>query len=123
MADRRGSATAFGAATARTHPLESLHTLDPRPGGLLQRGTVSALLAGGLEGPTRLGQLLKHGGLGLGTVVRIDGELVVLDGLAFAARADGRIDQLDPEDRTAYAVVCDFRPELSIELGGPARPR
>ena len=75
----------------------------------VQAGTIAALLEGGYDGDATLAEVLRMGDLGLGTVQHLDGELVVLDGDAWAVRADGRVDALDASVRTPFAVVCRFR--------------
>jgi hypothetical protein len=74
----------------------------------VQAGTLAALLEGGYDGDATLDEVLRLGDLGLGTVQHLDGELVVLDGQAWAVRADGRVDALDGSVRTPFAVVCQF---------------
>ena len=45
---------------------------------LFQYNTLGALMAGLYEGTMTIGELLKHGDLGIGTLDSIDGELIVL---------------------------------------------
>ena len=97
---------------------------DPRPRrpgehdphDVWQVATIQALLDGAYEGDLTLGELLAHGDLGLGTVQHLDGELVVLDGEAFAVRSDGRVDRLGDDVRTPFAVVCRFAPVATGEV-------
>ncbi len=85
----------------------------------VQAGTLAALLEGGYDGDATLAEILRLGDLGLGTVQHLDGELVVLDGAAWAVRSDGRVDALDGSVRTPFAVVCRFRGETSLHCNGP----
>lgn len=85
----------------------------------VQAGTLAALLEGGYDGDATLDEILRLGDLGLGTVQHLDGELVVLDGAAWAVRADGRVDALDGSVRTPFAVVCRFRGEASVRCDRP----
>lgn len=85
----------------------------------VQAGTLAALLEGGYDGDATLDEILRLGDLGLGTVQHLDGELVVLDGAAWAVRADGRVDALDGSVRTPFAVVCRFRGETSVHCDRP----
>lgn len=85
----------------------------------VQAGTLAALMEGGYDGDATLAEILNLGDLGLGTVQHLDGELIVLDGAAWAARADGRVDTLDGSVRTPFAVVCRFRPTASVHCEGP----
>ena len=43
---------------------------------LFQYNTLGALMAGLYEGTMTIGELLKHGDLGIGTLDSIDGELI-----------------------------------------------
>lgn len=82
----------------------------------VQAGTLSALMDGGYEGDTSLAELLRLGDQGIGTVQGLDGELIVLDGRAWAARHDGRVDELEPTTLTPFAVVTNFSPSITFEF-------
>jgi acetolactate decarboxylase len=86
---------------------------------VFQSGTLDALMVGRFEGDVTIGELLEHGDLGIGTVQHLDGELVVLDGEAWAVGADGRVRSVPAETRTPFAVVCRFRPVATAPLDGP----
>ena len=49
---------------------------------LYQHGTLALLVPGLLEGTTTIGELLTHGDTGIGTGEGLDGELIILDGVA-----------------------------------------
>jgi len=85
----------------------------------IQAGTLEALMAGRYDGDATLGEILRLGSLGLGTVQQLDGELVVLDGEAWVAAADGTVRREDPQTRTPFAVVCHFAPAASEAIEGP----
>lgn len=82
----------------------------------LQAGTLEALMAGGYEGDATLADLLRIGTQGIGTVQSLDGELIVVDGHAFAIRHDGRVEELAPSTRTPFAVVTRFAPTIDFEI-------
>ncbi|MEX1218680.1 MAG: acetolactate decarboxylase [Acidimicrobiales bacterium] len=77
---------------------------------VVQAGTLEALLAGGYDGDTTLGEVLRLGTLGIGTSQALDGELIVVDGQAWTARADGSVAALDHSVMTPFAVVTPFAP-------------
>jgi acetolactate decarboxylase len=85
----------------------------------VQAGTLSALMAGGYTGDTTIDELLRHGAHGIGTVQSLDGELIVIDGEAWSAHADGSVTRVDGETRTPFAVVTPFRPTVTAALDGP----
>lgn len=82
----------------------------------VQAGTLDALMAGGYTGDTSLGELLRLGSHGIGTVQSLDGELIVIDGEAWSAHADGTVTRLDPKMRTPFAVVTGFNPTLTASI-------
>ena len=84
-----------------------------------QTSTVDALMDGAFEGDTTVGELLRHGDLGLGTIDRLDGEMVIVDGEPFVIDAEGAVRPVVPETRTPFAVVCRFAPFTEIALDGP----
>ncbi|MGH8983160.1 MAG: acetolactate decarboxylase [Acidimicrobiia bacterium] len=86
---------------------------------IFQSGTLDALMAGRYEGDVTIGELLEHGDLGIGTVQHLDGELVVLDGEAWAVGGDGRVRRVPADTRTPFAVVCRFRSVATASLDGP----
>ncbi|WP_437203454.1 acetolactate decarboxylase [Planctomicrobium sp. SH664] len=75
---------------------------------LTQVSIINALLLGEYDGVMTIGDLLKLGDFGLGTCDHLDGELIVLDGVAYQARADGSVQQLKPEITTPFAIVTRF---------------
>src|SRR4249919_2267892 len=72
-----------------------------------QVSTISSLLAGGYDGATTIGEMLRHGNFGLGTFNGVDGEMIVLDGQAHL---------VDPSDLTPFAVVVPFQPQSSMAV-------
>lgn len=82
-----------------------------------QASTLDALMRNELRGDLEIGELLRHGDLGLGTLNQLDGELIVVDGEALVARVDGSVSRVEPSARTPFAVVCPF----SAEAEGPIR--
>jgi alpha-acetolactate decarboxylase len=73
-----------------------------------QVSTISTLLAGGYDGDTTVGELLRHGGFGLGTFNGVDGEMMVLDGEVYRGTVDGRAHVVGASELTPFAVVVAF---------------
>ncbi|WP_432829808.1 acetolactate decarboxylase [Dactylosporangium sp. CA-092794] len=84
-----------------------------------QSSTMGALLGGVYDGIVTIDELLRHGDFGLGTFNRLDGEMVILDGICHHLRADGSAAIADGDDRTPFAAVTRFRPDLAF--AAPAR--
>lgn len=89
------------------------------PHVLFQASTIGALLEGRYDGDVTFGELAGHGDLGLGTLNRLDGEMVALDGCFFRADIDGAISKIGAEVQTPFAVVVAFEPSIAIELAEP----
>ncbi|MHB1165094.1 MAG: acetolactate decarboxylase [Candidatus Nanopelagicales bacterium] len=85
----------------------------------VQAGTIDALLAGRYEGDATVGEVLRMGDLGVGTVQRLGGEMVILDGSAWLAGADGKVSPVDDRTLTPFAVVCRFTPDVTRERARP----
>jgi acetolactate decarboxylase len=86
------------------------------PHVLFQASTIGALLDGAFDGDLRFAELAEHGDLGLGTLNALDGEMVALDGHFYRADVEGRINEIDPEERTPFAVVTNFEPTIDAVL-------
>jgi acetolactate decarboxylase len=61
-------------------------------------------------------ELLKYGDIGIGTYDRMDGEMIVVDGCLYQAKADGKVYAPDPDNRTPFATVCRFDPDQTWTL-------
>jgi acetolactate decarboxylase len=83
---------------------------------LHQVSTFSCLLDGGYEGETDLGELRRHGDLGLGTFEDLDGEMVLLDGRPYQIKSDGRAYAVDNSVRTPFACVTFFDADETLAL-------
>jgi acetolactate decarboxylase len=107
--------------------LRSLHVESMRradlhaerdPHVLFQASTIGALLDGAFDGDLSFAELAEHGDLGLGTLNRLDGEMIALDGEFFRADVDGNVNPVAAEAKTPFAVVTRFEPEVDERIGG-----
>lgn len=107
--------------------LRSLHVESMRradlhaerdPHVLFQASTIGALLEGAYDGDLSFAELAEHGDLGLGTLNRLDGEMIALDGEFFRADVDGVVTPIAPEAKTPFAVVTRFEPEVDERIEG-----
>ncbi len=91
----------------------------PQDLGLVQVATIDSLLAGVYDGVMSFGELKQKGNFGIGTVDRLDGEMLMLWGDVYQVRSDGRV-YLPPDDvTTPFASVLFFRPTLRMGVKGP----
>jgi len=86
---------------------------------LFQASTIGALLDGAYDGDLSFAELAARGDLGLGTLNRLDGEMIALDGEFLRADVEGWIHPVPAEARTPFAVVTRFEPTVEAELEGP----
>ncbi|TPF95397.1 alpha-acetolactate decarboxylase [Bifidobacterium sp. UTCIF-39] len=89
---------------------------------LYQHGTLAQLVPGLLEGTTTIGELLTHGDTGIGTGEGLDGELIILDGVAYKVGQSGKA-EIVPDDftlpfasvhRAAFQYQCE-RSDIGLE--------
>jgi acetolactate decarboxylase len=92
---------------------------EHEPHVLFQASTIGALLDGAYEGDVSFAQLAEHGDTGLGTLNALDGEMIALDGRFYRANVDGRISEVDPKQRTPFAVVVWFEPTVELDSAKP----
>lgn len=78
---------------------------------LVQYGTLQALLLGQYDGDARADDFCRPGMLGLGTFQGLDGEMVVLNGVAYRVGFDGVVTPMPPDSLTPFMCVAAFRPE------------
>jgi len=91
------------------------------PHVLFQASTIGALLDGAFDGDLSFGELAEHGDLGLGTLNRLDGEMIAINGEFFRADVDGAIHEVGSEERTPFAVVTRFEPTVDERLADEER--
>ena len=83
---------------------------------LYQTSTIDALLQGLYDGVIDVGSLKAQGNFGLGTVDRLDGELVVLDGEFYQIKADGKAYRVPDTMTTPFAAVTFFEPDTYLGM-------
>jgi acetolactate decarboxylase len=85
---------------------QPLHTL-------FSVSTSAALVEGLYQGALRISRLLEHGDFGIGTFINLDGEMVVLEGIAYQIAAGNAVRIAPPDTLIPYAVVTRFKEEVS----------
>ncbi|MFF4753620.1 acetolactate decarboxylase [Streptomyces sp. NPDC002514] len=97
----------------------SAGTAADAPREVFQTSTIGALLAGVYDGDVTIGELLEHGDFGLGTFNRLDGEMLVLDGVCYHLRADGSVRPAGDDELTPFAAVTHFAPDIRLTVTTP----
>ena len=84
---------------------------------LFQVSTSNALVQGVFSGAVTVRDLKRNGDFGLGTFDRLDGELIMLDGVCYRATGGGVVTSPHDDARVPFAVVTHFRSDLSLATG------
>lgn len=83
---------------------------------LYQVSTSGALVQGVYQGCVRVGDIRRHGDLGLGTFDGLDGEGMMLDGVCWQARGDGTV-RVAPDDCLApFWAATHFQADQCHQL-------
>lgn len=92
--------------------------LRPRPGAAVhQFSFVDALVAGLYDGAFTASEVLAAGDLGVGCGDALDGEVVLLDGVAHLCRGDGEVVPVPDDALLPFAQVVRFEPTFTLQLG------
>jgi acetolactate decarboxylase len=75
---------------------------------ITQIATIDSLLAGVYDGETTLDELSRYGNFGIGTFDKLDGEMVVLDGVFYQIKSDGGVYLPNMNMMTPFASVVSF---------------
>lgn len=77
---------------------------------------IDALLAGQYDGQFTGRELKQRGNFGIGTFHGLDGEMMLLDGVFYQIKSDGRVNILPDTVRIPWATVSFFEPEAPFTL-------
>ncbi|RBW53832.1 acetolactate decarboxylase [Ruegeria sp. A3M17] len=105
----------FATAVA-SHRQAALSNAEETAHEYYQASLLSAIMQGVYDGTLSIGELLEHGDFGLGTFNALDGEMIVLDGVAYRLDGEGKANVASDTDLTPYAAVIKFRPTDALDL-------
>ena len=98
-------------------PLETLEASEKSGiSSLYQISTLQALLAGEYDGTVSVGELLSKGDMGLGTLDKLAGEMIVWDGVAYQARVDGKVYKVAKTMTSPFANVAKVRDSKTASI-------
>lgn len=83
---------------------------------VVQVSTIDALLQGVYDGKTTLGDLSKWGDFGIGTFNALDGEMLLLNGIYYQVKADGKVYKPETTVKTPFSTVTFLNPEVSYNF-------
>lgn len=106
------------AIAAVASPAQSSLEASNSSDSLFQASTINALMIGIFDGTVTFGELGRYGDLGLGTFDALDGEMMEVDGAFYRARSDGNLYLVENSDKTPFAAVTFFEPDLSAHIAG-----
>ncbi len=81
---------------------------------LYQVSTLNALMMGYYDGIISIKDLIKAGDTGLGTFNALDGEMIILDGKVFQAKADGTVKEVIDNITVPFAAITYFDNDLIL---------
>lgn len=81
---------------------------------IFQVSTIDALLESVYDGVMPVSDLSLYGDLGIGTFDSLDGELIMVDGVVYQARADGSVVVAPLDLLVPLAAVTFFDPDITI---------
>ena len=84
---------------------------------MFQVSTLQALALGYSRAVINVGELMRHGDIGLGTFEDVNGEMIVIDGHCYRADEKGDVTEADSEIGVPFSSVTFFNEDRSCELG------
>ncbi|KAG4438881.1 hypothetical protein IFR05_005616 [Cadophora sp. M221] len=95
--------------------------MSPPPNEIYQFSIISALMSGLASSSSSIpiSTLLKHGTFGMGTFESMDGEMLILDSMAYQFHADGSINLCSPDQLVPFAIITPFTPSLTKRISLP----
>jgi acetolactate decarboxylase len=83
---------------------------------LYQVSLLNALMLGEYDGILPVSLLTQEGDIGIGTFDTLDGEMILLDGITYKAKADGKVVVVQGSETVPFASVTFFDAEISEKI-------
>jgi acetolactate decarboxylase len=109
---------ALAVASLVASPIPAASAVERTPGELVQVGTFTSLTQPDFRGLATIGSVLTDETLGLGTFDNLDGEFVMVGGVAYQIKTDGVPRPIRRDQMTPFLQAIRFQPEV----GGPIPP-
>lgn len=77
---------------------------------IFQHNTFTTLSGGFYKGTIRLKEALQHGSAGIGTLDTADGEVTIIDGIAYHGDAHNQVRLVNDEETMPYVAMVDHHP-------------
>ncbi len=75
---------------------------------IVQVSTIDALLTGLYDGVIPLQKIIQYGNFGIGTFDKLDGEMIILDGIVYQIKADGKVYRPAEDLTTPFFTVTNY---------------
>ncbi|MCR4656364.1 MAG: acetolactate decarboxylase [Lachnospiraceae bacterium] len=85
---------------------------------IYQVSLLQGLTLGDYHGSISAGTLKENGDIGIGTFDRLNGELIMLDGVVYRALGDGSVEEVKDTDTIPFADVTFFEADRTETLQG-----
>ncbi|UQS87339.1 acetolactate decarboxylase [Nicoliella spurrieriana] len=84
---------------------------------LFQHGTLALLVPGLFDGTIKMDEFMKHGDTGIGTGEGLDGELIVVAGVAYQIDGAGNVNKLDSRFTLPFGNMhfADYQPLKQVD--------
>jgi len=101
------------ASTENTHSAQAVNVSNDT---VFQVSTLSALEHGVFYPVTTVGEMKKHGNLGVGAFEHMDGELLLIDGKAYNGLYSGKVVLMDDNAPITYGAVSFFKANNTVTV-------
>ncbi|MTI31479.1 acetolactate decarboxylase [Xanthovirga aplysinae] len=81
-----------------------------------QLSTIKALMNGLYDEAFTFGELKKHGDFGMGTFNKLDGEMILLDGVFYQIKDDGKTYSVPDIGKTPFATITNFKADTTFSI-------
>lgn len=85
---------------------------------IAQVALLQSLLQGDYYGSVSIGDLKKHGDIGIGTFDKLNGELIMVDGVLYRAKGDGTVEVPADSETIPFSNVTFFDVDASQAVEG-----
>ncbi|MGO9314272.1 MAG: acetolactate decarboxylase, partial [Syntrophobacteraceae bacterium] len=109
-----GARVAMTSEALLEHALKQYLTREGPGDAVYLSAPADAMMKGIYKETATIGEVKLHGDFGLGTFNDLDGEMVLLDGVAHQIRTDGQTCVVGDEVKTPFACATFFNP-ASVE--------
>ena len=87
-----------------------------KPNTIVQVATLNSLVSGNFGKMALFSELPIECNFGLGTFENLDGEMIIIDGIIYQLKVDGKAYQRDRSAGTPFATISNFQPTAEFGL-------